>query len=160
MKGNPVSKLRGIHKFIMILGVGVDIIQISRLEKSVESAGRRFLERVFTGDEIAYCQRKRNPYPSLAARFAAKEAFIKALPHEATVSLREIEVFITAAGKPAIRAKGKAARLVEDNGISSAHVSLSHEKEYAVAHVVLEGRDAGEGELCNPLFTDGCRTEP
>lgn len=123
----------------MIHGVGVDLVNIKRLMESAEKSGRRFLERIFTENELSYCQKRRNPYPSLAARFAAKEALIKALQTTASVSFKDIGVSVSAEGKPRIEAGPKLAIILEEKGILRTHLSLSHEKDYAVACVVLEG---------------------
>jgi holo-[acyl-carrier protein] synthase len=123
----------------MIHGVGVDLVNIKRLTESAEKSGRRFLDRVFTEDELSYCLKRRNPYPSLAARFAAKEALIKALHTTAHISFKDIEVSVSADGKPHIKAGAKLGIILEEKGILRTHLSLSHEKDCAVACVVLEG---------------------
>ncbi len=122
----------------MIYGVGVDIVRIDRLRKSVESAGKRFLERVFTDAEVEYCHRKRDPFPSLAARFAAKEALIKAITAEEHISVKDVEIAVSENGKPFVIVAGRLDGIFREQGIGAAHLSLSHEKEYAVASVVLE----------------------
>jgi len=112
--------------------IGVDIIEISRIVDSVSSLGDAFLERIYTPKEIeAY----RDKIPSLAARFAAKEAAIKALG-AAGLSLREIEVLSAFDGKPVITLHGKAWQRAEELNIAGLEISLSHSKEYAVAFVV------------------------
>lgn len=82
---------------------------------------------------------RKDPFPSLAARFAAKEACIKALPPVGSVVIADVETAILPDGKPYIKAKGKLAEAFEKAGVARAHLSLSHEKEYAVAMVILEG---------------------
>lgn len=125
----------------MIRGIGVDIIKIQRLRKSVENSGQRFLKRVFTPDEIAYCTARRDPYPSFAARFAAKEAFIKALPQSTRIAVRDVEVTLSEDRKPSIVLSRKVAEILGELGVNAVHLSMSHEKDYAVAHVVLEGEE-------------------
>ncbi len=124
---------RSIH------GIGVDIVRISRIKEAVQRWGDKFLERVFTEQERKYCFKKVNPYPSLAARFAAKEAFIKAISTTEVISLREIEIVNDSSGAPVLRLHGKAERML---GMISAnrkiHLSLSHDGDYAVAFVVIE----------------------
>lgn len=117
------------------LGVGIDIVSVARIEKILSRWGDRFLSRVYTGREIESCSGKPNPTLSLAARFAAKEAFIKALArwHRGGIGYRSIEVITDSDGVPQVRARGLAARVME--GLS-ATVSLSHEQDYAVAVVV------------------------
>ncbi|MEW6584371.1 MAG: holo-ACP synthase [Nitrospirota bacterium] len=122
----------------MIYGIGIDIVRIARVEQAMAKWGERFLARVYTEGEIAYCNERKNPYRSLAARFAAKEAFIKAIGGAAPLSLTDIEVANSEKGKPFIRLEGKLAESVKKKGITRMHLSLSHEQDYAVACVVLE----------------------
>jgi holo-[acyl-carrier protein] synthase len=122
----------------LIHGIGIDIVKIERLRVSVENAGSRFLERVFTGREIMYCSNRRDPFPSFAARFAAKEALIKALSTETKIFLKDVEVVNDKSGRPLINTGGRLGEVFRENGISRAHLSISHEKDYAAACVVLE----------------------
>ena len=122
----------------MIYGIGVDIVKIDRMRKTVERWGEKFLERVFTSNEINYCYEKRDPSLSLSVRFAAKEALIKAIGSEISVSLTDIEVMNYGSGRPFIKVKGRLESFFEEKAIRSAHLSLSHEHEYGVACVVLE----------------------
>jgi holo-[acyl-carrier protein] synthase len=121
----------------MILGVGVDITEVSRICTALENprTGDRFRRRVFTSDEIAYCVRRRNGHESFAARFAAKEAMMKALGR--AVGWREIEV-VRGGGAPTIRLHGRAHACAEGLGIRRIHLSLSHTGELAIAYVVAE----------------------
>lgn len=123
----------------MIKGVGVDLVSIERLTEAVKRWDARFLERVYTERERKYCFGKRNPYLSLAVRFAAKEALIKAVGREFPVSFRDVEITNNPSGRPFINARGALKDNFDRNGIHSAHLSLSHEREYGVACVVLEG---------------------
>ena len=124
----------------MIVGIGTDIVAIQRIQSAVERWGDHFLNRIFTAAERAYCMDSRkNPYPHLAARFAAKEAAIKALtplraPGDGAPNLTDIEVVNDATGRPDIRLHGPVQSVVKNHQL---HVSLSHEKHYAVATVVL-----------------------
>jgi len=129
----------------MIYGVGIDIVKIERIKGVVEKWGRKFLERVFTENEIAYCYEKKEPYLSLAVRFAAKEALIKAIGHAAPVSLTDIEVVNVETGKPFLKLEGRFRDFLKNNLIKKAHLSLSHEHEYGIACVVLE-QDKNEEE--------------
>ncbi len=122
----------------MIYGVGIDIVKIERMKTAVDKWGDRFLGRVFTEKEIAYCYSKKTPYLSLSVRFAAKEALIKAIGSEAAVSLRDIEVTNRDGGRPVLKVRGKLSALFEEKAITHAHLSLSHEREYGVACVVVE----------------------
>ncbi|MDD2331567.1 MAG: holo-ACP synthase [Candidatus Cloacimonetes bacterium] len=127
----------------MIFGIGTDLVCIERIKGVIEK-NPRFPERVFTPSEIDYCSAKANPYQSYAARFAAKEAFMKALGTgwNGVISWMDIEIFNTGGGKPEIRTRNATAELLEQSGISKIHVSLSHDRDYACAYVVLEKIDS------------------
>ncbi len=125
----------------MIYGVGIDIVNIDRMKKIIEKWGRRFLERVFTENEISYCYGKKEPHLSFAVRFAAKEALIKALGSVSLVSLKDIEVVSAESGKPLLRFAGTIEKVLQEKLIKRVHISLSHEHEYGVACVVLEKTD-------------------
>ena len=122
----------------MIYGIGVDIVRIERMEEVILKWGNRFLEKVFTKNEIEYCYKKYSPYLSLAVRFAAKEAFIKAMGSGSSLSFTDIEVINTESGKPSINLNKKLEDLFNNHRIMNAHLSLSHERDYGVACVVLE----------------------
>jgi len=122
----------------MIYGIGIDLVKIERMKDVVERWDKKFLERVFTKIEISYCYEKKNPYLSLAVRFAAKEALIKAIGSEVSVALTDIEIVNTPAGRPEIKVNGKLKRFFEEKAIKQALISLSHEKDYGIACVVLE----------------------
>jgi holo-[acyl-carrier protein] synthase len=116
---------------------GVDLCSPARIKKAIIRHGERFLRRVFTEGEIAYCSAKSNPYPSYAARFAAKEAAMKLLGAGlARVGFSEVEVTNLASGAPTIVFHGRAKALARKLGISKIVVSLSHEKEMAIAMTV------------------------
>jgi holo-[acyl-carrier protein] synthase len=127
----------------MIYGVGIDIIKIERMKQVVEKWGRKFLERVFTGNEISYCYEKKEPHLSLSVRFAAKEALIKALGSVSALSLKDIEVVNSENGKPFFRVADTLEKVLKEKLIKRVHLSLSHEHEYGVACVVLEQNDGG-----------------
>ena len=122
----------------MIYGVGIDLVKIERMKDVVDKWGRKFLERVFTKNEISYCYEKKNPYLSLSVRFAAKEALIKAIGSEVPVALTDIEVINAANGRPDIKISGKLKEFFSERSIKQTVLSLSHEKEYGIACVVLE----------------------
>ncbi len=116
------------------ISVGVDLIEIDRVAATFQRFGTRFLERIYTPDEIAYC---RGRAPQLAARFAAKEAVMKALGTGTRgVGWREVEVTRKRSGEPGIELHGRAALRAEQLGIDRIAVSLSHSRHYAVASVV------------------------
>lgn len=123
----------------MILGIGTDMIEIARIQQAIEK-NPRFLQRVYTAQEVAYCQRKSNSWQSFAARFAAKEAVGKALGTGlGVVGMTEIEVVNAVGGRPDVVLHGTALRLAEEKKVQRVHISLSHSKAYAIATAVLEG---------------------
>ena len=125
----------------MIRGVGVDIVKVDRIEQAVERWGHRFLKRIFTAAEIERCQQRARPAQCLALRFAAKEAFAKALGLGMRKGLRwrDIEVVHDHLGKPDLLLHNQAQRLLEGVEASRTWLSLSDERESALAVVVLEG---------------------
>jgi holo-[acyl-carrier protein] synthase len=125
----------------MVLGLGTDLIETRRVQESVDRFGARFLERIFTAGEIAYCSRKRNAAESFAARFAAKEAGAKALGTGISrgVSWKEFEVRREASGRPSLHLSGRAAELAEAMGVKRFQLSLTHSRDLAMAVVVAEG---------------------
>jgi len=123
-----------------MLSTGVDIIEIGRVGRVLERYGQRFLDRVYTPAEIAYC---RGRAPNLAARFAAKEATMKALGTGVRgVGWKDIEVVRHESGAPAIRLHGRAKRRAQRLGLQEIALSLSHSREYAVASVVIQHQPA------------------
>ena len=125
----------------MIRGIGVDIVKVDRIEQAVERWGNRFLKRIFTAAEIERCQQRARPAQCLALRFAAKEAFAKALGLGMRKGLRwrDIEVVHDHLGKPDLLLHNQAQRLLEAMEASRTWLSLSDERESALAVVVLEG---------------------
>jgi holo-[acyl-carrier protein] synthase len=124
----------------MIVGTGVDIADIERFKRITFERGDRFIQRVFTPGEIAYCWRCAHPEERFAARFAAKEAVFKALGigWQKGLTFRDVEVVNGPLGDPRIVLHGSAVALAEDKGVSKFHVSLSHTSAYAAAVVVAE----------------------
>ena len=122
----------------MIYGIGIDLVKIERMREAADKWGRKFLERIFTEMEIKYCYERKEPYLSLAVRFAAKEALIKAIGSEVFVPLTDIEIMNFENGKPLIKAKGKLEEFFMEKSIKHCHLSLSHEKEFGIACVILE----------------------
>jgi len=121
-----------------IIGSGLDATEIDRIAAAIERYGDRFVRRVFTDEEIAYCRRKRDFASSFAARFAAKEAAMKALGtgHSRGVFWLGIEV-VRRGGPPQLRFHGGAARRFEAMGASASLLTLTHSKQLAMAHVLL-----------------------
>jgi holo-[acyl-carrier protein] synthase len=125
----------------MIYGIGIDLVKVNRLAAAIERYGERFLNRVFTPGEIAYCQGKVWANAGFALRFAAKEAFSKALGvglRRDGIRWREVEVVPNKMGKPEIRVSGRAAALCAAAGVTGMHVSLTDEDDRALAVVILE----------------------
>ncbi len=124
----------------MIVGTGIDIVEVPRIAATLARFGRRFLEKVFTEAEIRYCESKQNKTERYAARFAAKEAALKAIGTgwRRGVGWREVEVGHEPGGRPTIRFSGRAAEFAARLGMKRAALSLSHTKEQAVAQVILE----------------------
>lgn len=124
----------------MIVGTGVDLIEIERVKLAHQKHGERFIERLYTKAEAAYCLRKKDPYPSLAGRFAAKEAVIKAFSHGfgGRWKWTQIEVVRSLSGKPDLKFTGILEQLRVERGIDRVHLSIAHSKRDATANVIFE----------------------
>jgi holo-[acyl-carrier protein] synthase len=124
----------------MIIAIGIDIIEIARVEAVFSRQGERFRKRVFTESEVAYCERRALRLSSYAARFAAKEAAMKALGTGWAdgVRWRDIEIVRDEKGAPTLRLHGRALERMHEIGARRAHVSLTHSQETAMAQVILE----------------------
>jgi len=124
----------------MIVGSGIDLIEIERIQRSMDRFGQRFLDRIYTPAEQAYCLNKRKSAESFAARFAAKEAGAKALGTGIShgVNWLEIEVIRSFGGRPTLRFHGRAAQIAAHIGARHASLSLTHSTTQAMASVVLE----------------------
>jgi holo-[acyl-carrier protein] synthase len=125
----------------MVLGIGLDIIETARIARALSAHGERFEARVYTPGELHACDSRADRVQALAARFAAKEACLKALGTgwSQGLSFRQVEVVSAAAGRPEIRLHAAAAKRGRDLGVAAIHVSLSHQPGMAAAVVVLEG---------------------
>jgi holo-[acyl-carrier protein] synthase len=124
----------------MIVGTGIDIAEVPRIRKSIERFGERFLDRVFTPGERRYCDSKANRVERYAARFAAKEAAMKALGTgwNHGVRWRDCEVVRMPGARPTIQFHGKAGQFAAKLGMKNAALSLTHTKDQAMAQVILE----------------------
>lgn len=131
----------------MIVAIGIDLVEISRIEEVLGRRGDRFLSRVFTEGEISYCEGRASRVASYAARFAAKEAAMKALGTgwSGGIAWRDIEVVNGINGAPALELRGRALERMSEIGVARTHISLSHSGTMAVAQVLLE---AGEKIAC------------
>ena len=122
----------------MIAGVGIDSVQVDRIRKASRRWGKSFLRKLFTAAELKYCFSHANPYPSLAARFAAKEALLKALDVKALWKWRDMEVRRARSGRPSLVLTGRAAAFLRRNRVSAFQISLTHDDERATAIVLAQ----------------------
>jgi holo-[acyl-carrier protein] synthase len=124
---------------VAVQGVGVDLARIERFRRLV-AEGSGVIERLFTAGEKAYALAKRDPAPHLAARFAAKEAFLKALGLglREGITWHDMDVVRNSLGQPSLSLSGKAETICAERGLCAVHLSYSHDGDYAVATVVLE----------------------
>ena len=124
----------------MIVGTGVDLAEVPRIRASIERFGDRFVKRIFTNSEIAYVERKANRYERYAARFAAKEAGMKAIGTgwKRGVTWQDFEVANLPSGKPTLRLHGMAAAISAKLGVRNISLSLTHTEQFGMAHVILE----------------------
>ena len=124
----------------MIVGTGVDLAEVPRIRASIERYGEKFIRRIYTPAEIAYVERKANKYERYAARFAAKEAGMKAIGTgwRRGVTWQDFEVANLAGGKPTLLLHGVAAKFAEKLGVKNISLSITHTAELGMAHVILE----------------------
>lgn len=124
----------------MIVGLGLDIAEVDRIEAAIRRHGAPFLERLFTPAEVGYCERHKNRFERYAARFAAKEAAMKALGTgwSQGVRWRDIEVTREITGKPTLRLAGAARKIAERMGANNISVSITHSGNLALAQVIFE----------------------
>ena len=125
----------------MIVGIGIDVAEVKRIAEVIESQGERFLKRVFTRDEVAYCQQFRNKYERFAGRFAAKEAAMKALGTGWSRGVRwvDVEVVRHRGRRPTLELKGEARKIADGLGVKNIALSITHTVEQAIAQVIFEG---------------------
>lgn len=135
----------------MIIGIGVDMVDVDRIKSAMERRGEQFLERAFTAEEAAYCLRSQCPERRFAGRFAAKEAVMKALGRGwfQGMPFKEIEVTRDESeegyGRPGVRLSGRTAALADRLGVANISLSITHEQRAAVAFVVAEGGRPSNG---------------
>lgn len=124
-----------------IIGIGIDIVEIARIEKVFANFPQRFRDRVFTEAEIRYSEARRNRFEEYAGRFAAKEAAMKALGTgwRRGITFKDIEVVNEASGKPNLLFSGRAAEILQELGATASFVSITHSESYAVSQVILTG---------------------
>ncbi len=124
----------------MIKGIGIDSIELDRIERIYKEYGERFLDRIYAPEEKAYSLRYKDPVPRLAARFAAKEACMKALGTgwNRGVRWRDIVVVNSPSGKPELRLSGKARDYADRQSVAVTHLSITHSKSHATVVVIFE----------------------
>jgi holo-[acyl-carrier protein] synthase len=124
----------------VIVGLGIDLAEVDRIRAAIERHGSRFTDRIYTAEEIAYVERKANRYERYAARFAAKEAGMKAIGTgwKRGVRWHDFEVMNLPSGRPTLRLHGIAARIAERLGVRNVALSLTHTAEQGLAIVILE----------------------
>jgi holo-[acyl-carrier protein] synthase len=125
----------------LIVGTGADLAEVDRIRQAIERHGRRFLERIYTPGEIAYAERKANRWERYAARFAAKEAGMKAIGTGWRHGVRwiDFEVVNLPGGRPTLKLTGVAAEVAASMGVNSVSLTLTHTAQTAMAFVILEG---------------------
>ncbi|HEY4978956.1 MAG TPA: holo-ACP synthase [Candidatus Acidoferrum sp.] len=125
----------------MIVGMGIDIAEVPRIQAVIESQRERFLRRVYTPDEVAYCEQFKNKYERYAGRFAVKEAAMKALGTGWSRGVRwvDLEVVRVRGGKPTLALKGEARKIADGLGVKNIAVSITHTEAQAIAQVIFEG---------------------
>jgi len=124
----------------VIVGLGLDIAEIDRIEAAIKRHGAPFLERIYTAGEVRYCEKHKNKYERYAARFAAKEAAMKALGTGWSngVRWRDIEVVRAASGKPSLKLEGKAGEVATKLGVKNIALTITHSGNLALAEVIFE----------------------
>ena len=124
---------------MQLFGIGIDVVEISRIEESIAEFGQKFLDRIFTAREQEYCQKQKRCAIHYAARFAAKEAVSKALGTGIgkEVSWLDLEVVRKESGEPEVVLNGRAQSFAEKNGVGAVKISLTHAQHYAAANAVI-----------------------
>jgi holo-[acyl-carrier protein] synthase len=124
----------------MIVGMGIDVAEVKRIQAVMESQKERFLRRVYTQQEIAYCEQFKNKFERYAGRFAAKEAAMKALGTGWSRGVRwvDVEVVRKRGGRPTISLKGEAKKIADALGVKNIALSITHTAEQAIAQVIFE----------------------
>jgi holo-[acyl-carrier protein] synthase len=135
------AEINDTKTFYMIVGLGLDIAEVDRIEEAIARHGAPFLERLFTPAEVEYCERHKNRYERYAARFAAKEAAMKALGTgwSRGVRWRDIEVAREPGGKPTLRLSGVAREIADRLGVKHIAMTITHSGDLALAQVIFEG---------------------
>lgn len=132
---------------MQIVGTGVDIIEVSRIKQAAKKWSNKFLKRIFTDDELDYASGKSIPYQHLAARFAAKEAVLKAIGDSTIhrIEWKNVEILNDEHGRPLVNLSGQAKKIKQQKNISDIIISMSHTRTYAVANAILLINGAQKG---------------
>ncbi len=125
----------------MIIGTGIDIVELSRIKKVYDRWGVQFAERILASEEMDILKKRKEIYSYLGSRFAAKEAFLKALGtgYSDGISWQDMEIERVEGERPSMKVVGRAREILDQIGATNIHLSISHEKKYTVAQVILEG---------------------
>ncbi|MDT8316923.1 MAG: holo-ACP synthase [bacterium] len=125
----------------MIIGTGIDIVELSRIKSAYDRWGAQFAERILAREEIDVLKNRKEIYSYLGSRFAAKEAFLKALGtgYADGISWHDMEIERLEGKRPGIKVAGRAREIMTEIGATNIHLSISHEKKYTIAQVILEG---------------------
>ena len=125
----------------MIVGIGIDVAEVKRIGEVIEAQKERFLQRVYTPEEVAYCEKFKNRYERYAGRFAVKEAAMKALGTGWSRGVRwvDVEVVRQRGGRPMLALKGEARKIADAMGVKNIAISITHTAEQAFAQVIFEG---------------------
>jgi holo-[acyl-carrier protein] synthase len=144
----------------LVFGLGIDIIEVSRIDEKIKSNDRNFIERIFTRNEINYCETVLNKEQNYAARFTAKEALLKAMGHGlGGFSFTDIEILKDDRGRPFINPLGRVKTFFKEKNIARVHLSMTHIKEVATSVVVLETVEGGCNCHNSPVNNGGTDDE-
>ncbi len=124
-----------------LIGIGIDVVEVSRIKSSLDEFGEKFQTRIFTESERVYCQKQKRPELHFAARFAAKEAIAKAFGTGIgkEIAWLDMEIIRKASGEPDVKLSGSAQQLADSRGVAQVMVSLTHAKHYAAANAIIMG---------------------
>jgi holo-[acyl-carrier protein] synthase len=126
---------------VLIVGMGVDIAEVARIRDTIERRGEAFLRRIYTPEEIAYCERFKNKFERYAGRFAVKEAAMKALGTGWSRGVRWVDLEVTRerSGRPTLAIRGEAGKIAARLGVKNISISITHTEDLALAQVIFEG---------------------
>lgn len=123
-----------------IIGLGIDILEVKRLEEIFKNKKEKFIKRIYTNNEINYCENKKKHLQSYAVRFSAKEAFIKAIDSKINIAYKDIEIINKSSNKPQVKLYRSALKAAQEKEVTNILISLSHEKNYVVSNIILKGK--------------------